>query len=59
MTPATETKPIVPFYINQPCGTCSARVGPDGVWVSDNQRWCRDCARGLMSLLVLLLGGGS
>lgn len=44
-------QPAAPFYATHPCGTCRGAVGPDGVFVTDDQKWCRPCAMRLRDLL--------
>lgn len=47
-----------PFYVNEPCATCRHEIGPDGVWVTEDQKWCRRCAVLLSGLLNSVLGEG-
>lgn len=50
MTTPTIT-PVVPFYANQPCRVCARPMTAEGVFVTDDQRWCRPCSSTLRDLL--------
>lgn len=56
-TPTPTQTASRPFYVNEPCATCRREIGADGVWVTEEQKWCRRCARTLRGLLDALLGG--
>ena len=56
MTAPTPTQTMNrPFYVNEPCATCHHEIGADGVWVTEEQKWCRPCAVLLSGLLNSVL----
>lgn len=57
--PETTLAPAQPFYANLPCRVCTRPMGPDGVFLTDDQKWCRPCASSLRDLLNLLFGEGA
>lgn len=42
---------------DQPCRVCARPMTAEGVFVTDDQRWCRPCASTLRDLLNILLLG--
>lgn len=48
---ATSAKSPAPFYANQPCRVCARPMAAEGVFITDDQKWCRPCARTLRDLL--------
>jgi hypothetical protein len=41
----------LPFYATHPCCLCTHPVAAAGVFITDQQKWCRPCAVRLRDLL--------